>query len=302
MDALAGCAKWSVDLLSWLVDSLFELMNDEEFRQRCSQKRFSEVNPFLHKKNDVSLHLLLCSSSRSFLSALCRRVGLLEAISNKAVDFYKTQASGDGPSSGKVLNPQLQQAYYKLQKASSTSLFKVAELEKLLNILSQDIKQAYGIYLPQWVKKQPNAPQGKKLDVAIKTTQSHFEIAMLLSGSPPPAFLPVINKLFGTDLPAFRKTTDTAKLYFSDFTLLTVLDNPASLTMRRAKRVYVDLFKRVLLRPGQPGNRWRRCARCASVMEDVFGSRPGYAFILAQQRKCSCGGHWALLPKGKLTL
>ncbi|GAB0136152.1 hypothetical protein EsDP_00004464 [Epichloe bromicola] len=302
VDALAGCAKWSVDLLSWLVDSLFELMNDEEFRQRCAQQRFNELNSFLLKRNDVSLHLLLSSSSRSFLSAICRRVALLEAISNKAMDFYKTQASGDVPSGGKVLNPQLQHAYYKMQRVTSTSIIKVADFEKLLNVLSQDVRQAYAIYLPQWVKKQPNAPQGKQLEVAIKTTQIQFEVSMLLSGSPPPAFIPVIKKFFTMDLPAFRKTTDPAKLYFADFELLGVQDDLASLAARQARGVYVDSFKRVALRRRRGGNRWRRCARCTSVMEDVFGSRPGFAFVLAQQRRCSCGGYWALLPKGKLIL
>ncbi|KAG5985084.1 hypothetical protein E4U55_001587 [Claviceps digitariae] len=303
VEALAGCAKWSVDLLSWLVDSLLELMNDGEFRQRCSQQRFSELNTYLHKRNDISLHLLLSSSSRSFLSAICRRVVLLDAMSSQTMEFYKKQASGEAPSGGKVLNSQLQHAYQKMQKVTSTSIIKVAELERLLNVLSQDIKQAYGLYLPQWVKKQPNAPQGKQLDAAIKATRAQSEMSMLLSGSPPPAFLPVINKFFGVSLPNYRKLIDPAKLFFADFELLGIQDDPASLAARESKAVYVDLFKRVPLRPKRRGNnRWRRCARCTSVMEDVFGTRPGYAFVLAQQRKCSCGGHWALLPKGKLVL
>ncbi|KAG5979821.1 hypothetical protein E4U54_006870 [Claviceps lovelessii] len=189
-----------------------------------------------------------------------------------------------------------------MQQVTSTSIIKVAELEKLLNVLSQDIKQAYGLYLPQWVKKQPNAPQGKQLEAAIRTTRAQSEMSMLLSGSPPPAFLPVINKFFGVLLPNYRKLIDPAKLFFADFELLGVQDDPVSLAARESRGVYVDLFKRVALRPKRRGNRWRRCARCASVMEDVFGSRPGYAFVLAQQRKCSCGGHWALLSKGKLVL
>ncbi|KAG6039308.1 hypothetical protein E4U41_002977 [Claviceps citrina] len=314
VDALAGCAKWSVDLLSWIVDGLLELMNDGEFRQRCCQQRFSELITFLHDRNDVSLHLILSSSSRSFLSAICRRIDLLDVISSKAMDFYKTQASADAPSSGKVVNPQLQQAYYKMQKATSTSIIKVAEFGKLLSVLSHDIKQAYGMYLPQWVKKQPNAPQGKQLEAAIKTTQSQFELSMLLSGSPPPAFLPVIKKFFASDLPAFRRLTDPAKLFFADFELLGVQGDQtptaaaaaaaAGLVAEESSTVYVDVFKRVALRRrrSRRGNRWRRCTRCTSVMEDVFGSRPGYAFVLAQQRKCSCGGYWALLPRGKLTL
>ncbi|QUC18758.1 uncharacterized protein UV8b_02999 [Ustilaginoidea virens] len=302
VDALAGCAKWSVELLSWLVDCLFELMNDEEFTQRVVPQRFSELNGYLQERNDVSLHLLLASSSRSFLSAVCRRVALLEAISNKAMEFYKEQASGDSPAGGKAINPQLQQAYQRMQRVTSTSVIKVAEMEKLLNVLGQDIRQAYATYLPQMVKSQAKAPQGKHLDVALKTTQIQFEVAMLLCSSLPPFFLPVVKKLFAKDVPALRKVADPAKLFFADFELLGVQEDKRSLAARRAKGVYVDMFKKVELRSGSGGARWRRCARCASVMEDVFGSRPGYTFVLGQQRKCSCGGYWALLPKGKLVL
>ncbi|KAG6288143.1 hypothetical protein E4U09_005736 [Claviceps aff. purpurea] len=305
VDALAGCAQWTVDLLSWLMDSLLELQNDVEFRQRCCQQRFGEMNMFLHSRNDVSLHLLLSSSSRSFLSAICRRVELLHVMSNDAMAFYKTHASGNVPSGDKPLNPQLQRAYYKIQKITSTSIIKVAEFEKLLNVLSQDIKQAYALYLPLLVKKQPSmsgAP-AKQLDLAVKNTRSQYEMSMLLSGPPPPVFLPVIKKFFGQDLPAFRsKHLDPARLFFADFDLLAVQDDPVSLAARASNPVYVDTFKKVTLRRSRRGIRWRRCVRCTSVMEDVTGSRPGYTYILAQQRKCACGGHWGILPRGKLIL
>jgi mediator of RNA polymerase II transcription subunit 16, fungi type len=90
-------------------------------------------------------------------------------------------------------------------------------------------------------------------------------------------------------------------------------DDPRSLARKKAKGVYIDVFKRVALENGHKegqkggdgvgegaGPQWRRCARCASVMEDVLGNRPGFTYVLAQQRKCSCGGNWGLLPKGAL--
>ena len=300
---MTGCAKWSLELLSWLTDCLFELMNDDNFTQKLIPQRFVEMTAYLHERNDVALHLLLCSCSRSFLSALCRRIAHMEALSNKAIDFYRRQsAMADQTGAGKLPNPQLQQAYQKMQQVTGSSLVNVTELEKLLNVLGSDIRQAYQHFLPTMIKNGANAPQGKQIDVAIKTTQIQFEVGMLLATSPPPAFLPVIKKLFSKDLPAFRAQADPAKLFFADFELLGAQDDAASLAARRAKGSYVDLFKRVELRPSAVGAQWRRCTRCASVMEDVFGSRPGYTFVLGQQRKCSCGGYWALLPKGKLML
>jgi mediator of RNA polymerase II transcription subunit 16 len=51
---------------------------------------------------------------------------------------------------------------------------------------------------------------------------------------------------------------------------------------------------------GNNGNglEWRRCVRCASVMEDIWANRPGYNFVLAQQRKCACGGSWGVVSRG----
>lgn len=301
VDALTGCARWSLDLLSWLADCLFELMNNDDFTSRLVPQRFAEMTAYLHEHNNVALHLLLCSSSRSFLSALCRRITHLEALSNKAIDFYRKQAT-DQAAPVKLPNPQLREAYEKMHRVTTSSLVSVPEFERLLSGLGSDIRHAYQQFLPAMVKNGPNAPQGKQIDVAIKTTQIQFEIGMLLATSPPPPFLPVIKKLFSKGLPALRDQTDPAKLFFANFDLLSVQDDDLSLSARKARGPYVDMFKRIELRHSRSGPPWRRCTRCASVMEDVFGNRPGFNFVLSQQRKCSCGGYWTLLPKGKLVL
>jgi mediator of RNA polymerase II transcription subunit 16, fungi type len=152
---------------------------------------------------------------------------------------------------------------------------------------------------------------------------------MFLAGPPPAAFLPVIVKLFDGHLKTYRAQTDPGELFFADFRLLEVDDDRRSLAAKKAGKRHVDVFKRIELigprgtvatgqsRDGGGGNDdngaatgassamgkepplWRRCARCAGVMEDVFGTRPGFTFVLAQQRKCACGGHWTLLSRGK---
>ncbi|KAK1241472.1 hypothetical protein MKX08_001446 [Trichoderma sp. CBMAI-0020] len=299
VEALAGCAKWSLDLLSWLVDCLFALMNDSEFMARLDPKRIAELTPYLHKRNDISLHLLLSSSSRSFLLAICRRIAHLETLSTKANEFYRRQPQMGVDQTGapKPLNPQLQQAYQKMQQITSTCLIKASEFEKLLNMLGADIRQAYQTFLPTLVKNQAGVGQGKQIDMAVKAAQIQLELGMLLAVSPPAApFVPVIKKLFTKDLPAFKALTDPAKLFFANYDLLGVQDDKSQLP----KDVYVDLFRKAEIKLG--AHQWRRCTRCASVMEDVFGTRPGYTFVLGQQRRCACGGVWALLPKGKLFL
>lgn len=272
-------------------------MGDDTFMELLAPQRFNEIAAYLHHKNNIALHFMLSSSSRGFLSAVCRRLGHLEALSGRAIDFYR-RTSADPSHTGKPV-PRLQQAYYRMQQVTSSGLVKVAEFEKLLTAFGNDIRQSYGVFLPQMIKAQPNSPQGKQIDVAVKQTRIQFELALLLAASPPPIFVQLLLKFFNKDLKVFRTLTDPSKLFYADYTLLEIQDDKRSLALKRARGpVHIDVFKRTQIQASAM-QQLRRCTRCAALMEDVFGSRPGYTFVLGQQRKCSCGGHWALLPLAK---
>ncbi|KAI8264906.1 hypothetical protein K4K56_005253 [Colletotrichum sp. SAR 10_98] len=317
VDALSGCAKWSLDLLSWLTDSLFALLDDPQFLALLTPQRFSEMSAYLQSRSDVSLHLLLCSSTRGFLSAVCRRILHLEILSNRAIEFYErraaiSNANDPNAATSKNLHTVLYKAYQKMQRVTSSSLIKVQEFDRLLTVLNNDIRSAYQTSLAALANKNPAGAQGnpKAIEQQIKGAQFHCELNMLLASSPPPSFLQVLLKFFNTDLKNYRAQTDPSKLFFADFDLLEIDDDRRSLSARKARGQYIDAFKRVeLVGPPVRGAKeleeaktpqWRRCVRCAAIMEDASGSRPGFTFVLAQQRKCSCGGHWALLPRGAL--
>ncbi|EQB58220.1 RNA polymerase II Mediator complex subunit Sin4 [Colletotrichum gloeosporioides Cg-14] len=317
VDALSGCAKWSLDLLSWLTDSLFALLDDPQFLALLTLQRFSEMSAYLQSRSDVSLHLLLCSSTRGFLSAVCRRILHLEILSNRAIEFYErraaiSNANDPNAATSKNLHTVLYKAYQKMQRVTSSSLIKVQEFDRLLTVLNNDIRSAYQTSLAALANKNPAGAQGnpKAIEQQIKGAQFHCELNMLLASSPPPSFLQVLLKFFNTDLKNYRAQTDPSKLFFADFDLLEIDDDRRSLSARKARGQYIDAFKRVeLVGPPVRGAKeleeaktpqWRRCVRCAAIMEDASGSRPGFTFVLAQQRKCSCGGHWALLPRGAL--
>jgi mediator of RNA polymerase II transcription subunit 16 len=197
-----------------------------------------------------------------------------------------------------MANPLLQQAYHKLQRTIAAGMIRVSDFEKLLTSVGNDVRQSYSDVLPNFIKQQPNAPQGKALEAAVRSTQNNMELGLLLATtSIPPPFLSLIKKFFKVDLPAFRKLTDPAQLFFANYDLLQVQDEGGA----RDGVSYVDVFKKEQLYRRDSRLQWRRCGRCAAVMEDVRGQRPAFAFVLSQQRKCSCGGQWGLLPKGKVS-
>lgn len=295
VNALAGCAQWSLDLLSWIAGSLFELMDDKKFTEMLTPQRFQEVAAYLQEKNDISLHLVLSSCSRSFLGAICRRVMHLKALSERAIDFWKQPGQGKRPVSA-----ELEQAYHRMQKVTSAALIHIPEFEKLLAALGQDIRTMYTSFLPNLVKNSTPPPKGKNLENAMKVARMQLEMYLLLTKSPAPAFVAVIAKFFAKDLSAFRARTDPARLFFYDFSLLSEDDAPKTLAGKKQRKVWVDMFKKSELRFGATQQPWRRCVRCAAVMEDAVGERPGYRFVLGQQRKCACGGNWSFLAPNKL--
>ena len=116
-----------------------------------------------------------------------------------------------------------------------------------------------------------------------------------------------------------------ADLFFADFEILEVDEEGVMLEKRRGKGMTMDCFRKAwLLNPvkgqfenrpaaagpgsgaegsallGRQGARWRRCARCAAVMEDVLTQRQALQWLVMQQRRCFCSGFWDTLLPGEL--
>ena len=384
VETLAGCSKWLMDLFAWLVDSLFQLMDDPTFMAILSeQKRYSELAGYLREHGDVSLHIPLSSSIRGYLAMACRRLAHLEGLAFKAKNHYdrvQTQsqqqqadhdpsssssggagtssstatggASSRGGASGAASRHQtlLFLAYVRMHRVFSSAIVKLQDFEKLLHGLSQDVRTSYQTTLSGLVAAKSSggkpSPQqqgnnAKGPENLVKTAQSSCELDLLTAGNIPPPFRDVLLKLFSNTLPAFRSSSPgdlPSRLYFGDYNLLELEDNPRCLAARKASGKYVDIFKRSFIPGGgsggdetagtsnntpvqqqQQGNGtngaatggrargsgdgsstasvWRRCARCASVMEDIIPGKAGFVFVLGQQRKCACAGNWCLVPR-----
>ena len=149
---------------------------------------------------------------------------------------------------------------------------------------------------------------------------------MLFGGSLPDAFKPVIVELFRKEglLDSVREEIEPAKLFFADFSMLEVDEDAVSVAKRRRSHMSMDSFKKGwLANPkkkkeiengvhevgegasgaapgGRQSPRWRRCARCAAVMEDVLNQRQALQWLIMQQRRCFCSGYWDTLEPGRM--
>ncbi|KAI0877345.1 RNA polymerase II mediator complex subunit Sin4 [Hypoxylon argillaceum] len=302
VNSLAGCARWSVEFLGWLSDALFGLLDDPKFMSflvSANQPQpLLNMTRYLHTKNEIALHLILCSSTRNLISAVCRRVSLLDSYAARALAWYSGR--GEIPDANTSRHAALHAAYRKVHRYTSTALIKADEFDKFLVNLARDIRSAYETSPSALAAKNspiPNQNSNAPKPDGIKEARQNYELNMLLVHTPPPSFLPVITKLFRQDLTAFRTNVDVAKLYFADYNLLEIIDTPEALAYRKKRGVKVDMFRRVEI-SRQAQVPWRRCSRCGNVMEDLTSAnnKPGMVFLLAQQRTCCCGGRLALLP------
>lgn len=305
--ALAGCANWAVTLLSWLADCLLDLHDDAAFRALLADpKRFCELAAYMRTRGNVALHLLLCSSTRGFLSAVCRRLAILEDMCHKAVKYFE-QRNATTTTNADRRPPDLYHAYVKMMRAISSGLVKFQDFNKLLTALGEGVRATYRETLGAVVAQQGQTQQQQ--EQFVKKAQAHAELDMLLGGNPPSSFRDMLDRFFAVHVGAFGEGCDRAKLYFADYDILEIVDAPPAAEGGKAPVVvHVDVFKRTPVKPavvpkkGAAGGgdqapvQWRRCVRCASVMEDIIGRGPGFVFVLAQQRKCSCMGNWGLEP------
>lgn len=293
--------------------------------------KLNDLGKYLQEKNDPALQLLLCSSTRGLVVAVCRRLQHLEQLSNRAIGFWESMGlQQQAHSEQKTLSFVLYKSYQRMQRVTAAGLVKVQAFETLLTHLGSDIRVMYSATLTELLAKsmnipvpQPGGPVPKQLESTIRVMQNQCELRLLVGAGMQSMWRRVIGTFLTTHLNEFKATgVDQDRVFFHDYSLLEVVfDSRASLAQRRLEGRYVDVFRRVEIqlgkvgaeilqqqqqqRQGQQGQRapvwtgqWRRCTRCSAVMEDVYGQQPGFIFVLGQQKRCACGGCWGLLPKG----
>ncbi|KAF4633171.1 hypothetical protein G7Y89_g4945 [Cudoniella acicularis] len=88
INALAGSVRWILDLMAWLTDTLLTLsvaLPPNMDLKRVDGFTLPDLLEHLQKTNTISLHLLLSSPTRGFLTAICRRLTHLDYIARRAM-------------------------------------------------------------------------------------------------------------------------------------------------------------------------------------------------------------------------
>jgi mediator of RNA polymerase II transcription subunit 16, fungi type len=222
----------------------------------------------------------------------------------------------------------------KIATLTTTATLRIATFETLLSSLTSHIKNAYSMHSPP-LSGSPTAEKARNA----------MEIKMLFGGAIPDTFKGVIVELFRKEglLDAVRDEIEPARLFFANFAMLEVDDDPLSVRDRKRSRQTMDSFRKTWLahpqkkQPaaaattngsvngngsavaatnGTPGaapattavapaaspTRWRRCARCAAVMEDVLSHRHVLQWMVMQQRRCFCAGYWETVDPADVKL
>lgn len=338
INLLTGSVRWILDLMAWLIDNLTSLRSTVPPTvdlTDASKLSLPDLLAHLHSTNTVALHMLLSSSVRGFLTAICRRLQHLDYIARRAIMHTPPNASSSNsqnpsqsPHPHGNLSPALRQAYMQIATLTTNTIVRVKTIETLLSSLSSLIKTAYSSPPPTSSSAQQSlaGPTNDKL-------RNNLEIKMLFGGSFPDVFKSVIVELFRKEglLAAVEEEIDPTQLFFADFTMLEVDEDPTTVRKRKNLGKTMDCFRKTWLTnppkrsssshdlqsgngegelTGSPeagangnsqarhGARWRRCARCAAVMEDSTFSRQALQWLMMQQRRCFCSGYWDTLPPG----
>jgi len=322
--ALAGSVRWVLDLFAWLIDTLINLQSTIPSTislTDANKLSLPDLLAHLHSTNNVALHILLASSTRGFLTAICRRLAHLDYIARRAIIIPKPttgSATPQTPGHNTSLSPALRAAYLQIAAITSNAIVGIKTIESLLSSLTNLIRASYK------ENKLSGSPERDK-------SRNNLEIKMVFGSSFPDAFKTVIVELFkeGGLLDIVRGEIDPAKLFFADFEMLEVDEDSVSVNKRKGLHMTMDCFRKGWMmnpapnggtgsgsgtrvgqwRPGGSGSgngtngkqgaRWRRCARCAAAMEDVPTQRQSLQWLIMQQRRCFCSGYFDTIATGQ---
>jgi len=274
--SLLGIVTWSVDLMNFIIDELYNLADtvkdrwgDKDYVEQKGASFPSYLRPLpqitlnqVRDLNSPALPLVMISASRTFLKYNCRG---LRGLSSPAHQSPQAQAE----------NPNLQ-SFRSLKNVIERSPLGVKQFEKILADVEGKIKKAY---------QQAGTSE---------TDRARLEKEMLIGADIPDVLMPVVQHLLTTALDNLRIDVDPAALYFADHSWLGLSDDRRTDAYRREH--VVDAIRKI---PLASGAKLRRCTRCCAYMEDMLPQRGSSTWMTSMQRMCFCGSLWMLVGENE---
>ncbi|KAG9245029.1 mediator of RNA polymeras-like protein II transcription subunit 16 [Calycina marina] len=298
--SLVGSVNWTYDLMAWIIDNLSTIQAETTGRidfTDASTLSLPELLNYLKKSNNIALHLLLSSVSRGFLSGICKRLITLDNFARQNSENI------DDTNTGSSLQALIQQSS-RIYTLTNNSIVKPKVFDTFLASVSTACSNAYNAH------RITSSSNGRD------TQRNDIEHKMVLGGAFPDAFKSVLIELFRSDglLSTIRSEIDLQKLMFHDFSILELDEDEFSVRERKKRNMTIDCFRKTWLRnpplhgsndgseepKGAKGlKKWRRCARCSSVMEEPGFTKPSLGWLSGQQKRCYCAGLWDAVDEGK---
>jgi len=269
---LLGLVSWTIALNNSIIDEILMLADAvEDHPGGPSSLTADWINQKTAETPLPLLPLLLTSTARAILRFNCRYIRVLGAES----------------SNHRHASTPLAVAYREFELIVSSSPVSVSIAERVLTQVDNAIKAAY------------------QASGITEDERGRAEKDMLVQARIPPVLVDVVKTLLTTTASGLREDVNAAELFFTDVSWLGLSESPSEPgqggefeagreTGLRRKRP-VDVLQKIRMR----GGRWRRCTRCAALMEDLVPQRGSSVLLVGLARFCVCGSLWMVLEPGE---
>jgi mediator of RNA polymerase II transcription subunit 16 len=254
--SLKGLVRWSLDLMTLIFDDMIEIM-------RFCKGNFGRerILAYVHERNSVTLHILLCSTSRALLGML----GNL--IRNFAMRVVKTQEKVRLSSRANDIRDSVELQQMEAMMGS--------ELPFDLRLFEQLVAEVDGNVRTTYQAAQSSPPQ-----------RSLYEQGMLVDADIPEALSPVLQRLFGEIVPRLESQIDGVAIYTADTAWLGLGEDEEA--NKRAGRQQYDVLRKCAI---PPNAKIRQCRKCGSVIENLADGHMA-AWVQNAHKMCICLSHW----------
>ncbi|KAH0294203.1 hypothetical protein M436DRAFT_81910 [Aureobasidium namibiae CBS 147.97] len=257
--SLKGLVRWSLDLMTLIFDDMIETM-------RFCKGDFDRgrILAYIHEKNSVSLHILLCSTTRALLGML----GNL--IRNFAMRVVKTQEKVRLSSRTNDIRDSVELQQMEAMMGSELP-FEIKLFEQLVAEVDGNVRATYQA-------AQSSPPH-----------RSFYEQSMLVDADIPEALSPVLQRLFGEIVPRLESQIDGVAIYLRDTAWLDLGEDEEAI--KRAERQQYDVLRKCAI---PPNAKVRQCRRCGSVIENLTDGHMA-AWVQNAHKMCICLSHWTVV-------